>query len=142
MGDFDHEASLEFLKELILEEGKVVYSLFWDSGGPGGGAGSETIVKFKNQYWAFTGSAEFFGPYDAMEYALSSEFITVTEATQSVYSSELSAEEIAELLEPFEIEYTKRLIINNKDWVITTEGEFMKKSVFMKKSGKLIRLYE
>ena len=138
----DHEASLEFLKELILKEGKTVYSLFWDSGGPCGGAGSETIKKFRNQYWAFTGDTGFYGPFDAMEYALSSELITVTEATQSVYSSELTIPEIVELLEPFDIEYTKRLEINGRDWVITTEGEFMRKAAFLKKSGKLVRLYE
>ena len=142
MGELDHDANLEFLKELILKEGKTVYSLFWDSGGPGGGAGDEIIIKFKNQYWAFSEYTGLSGPFDELEYALSSDFITVTSATQSIYSSELSAERIAELLEPFDLEYTKRLIINGKDWVITTEGEFMKKSVFMKKSGKLIRLYE
>ena len=142
MGDLDHKESLEFLKELILKEGKTVYSLFWDSGGPGGGAGSETIIKFKNQYWAFTEYTGFCGPFDALEYALTSDFITVTSATQSVNSSELSAERIAELLEPFEIEYTKRIEINGRDWVITTEGEFMRKAAFLKKSGKLVRLYE
>jgi hypothetical protein len=142
MGDLDHDANLDFLKELILKEGKTVYSLFWDSGGPGGGAGSETIIKFKDLYWTCSDYSGFSGPYDALEYALSSDFITVTEATQSVYSSELTIPEIVELLEPFDIEYTKRIIINGKDWVITTEGEFMRKSAFLKKSGKVVRLYE
>jgi len=142
MGELDHDASLEFLKELILKEGKTVYSLFWDSGGPGSGAGSEAVIKFKDLYWTCTDYAGFSGPYDALEDALSSEFTTVTSATQRIYSSELSIAEIVELLEPFDIEYTKRLIINDRDWVITTEGEFMRKSLFMKKSGKLIRLYE
>ena len=130
------------MKELILKEGKTVYSLFWDSGGPAGGAGSETIIKFKDLYWTSTDYAGFSGPYDALEYALSSEFITVTEATRSIYSSELTIPEIVELLEPFDIEYTKRLEINGRDWVITTEGEFMRKAAFLKKSGKLVRLYE
>ena len=142
MGDLDNTESLEFLKELIRKEGKTVYSLFWDSGGPAGGAGCETIKKFKNQYWAFTGDTGFCGPFDALEYALTSDLITVTSATRSVYSSELSAKRIAGLLEPFDIEYTKRIEINGSDWVITTEGEFMRKSAFLKKSGKLIKLYE
>jgi len=142
MGKLNHDASLEFLKELILKEGKTVYSLFWDSGGPGGGAGSETIIKFKNLYWTCNDYSGFSGPYDALEYALSSEFTTVTSATQSIYCSELSISEIVELLKPFDIEFTKRLIINGRDWVITTEGKFMRKSEFLKKSGKLIRLYE
>ena len=142
MGKSDHDASLEFLKELILKEGKTVYSLFWDSGGPAGGAGCETIKKFRNQYWAFTGDTGVYGPFDDLGYALTSDFITVTEATQSVYSSELTIPEIVELLEPFDIEYTKRIVINGRDWVITTEGEFMRKSSFLKKSGKVVRLYE
>ena len=142
MGKSDHDANLEFLQELILKEGKTVYSLFWDSGGPGGGAGSETIIKFKDLYWTCTDYSGFSGPYDALEYALSSDFITVTSATQSVDSSELTIAEIVELLEPFDIEYTKRLTINGRDWVITTEGKFMRKTEFLKKSGKLIRLYE
>ena len=142
MGKFDHDGSLEFLKELVLEEGKTVYSLFWDSGGPAGGAGCEKVIKFKNLYWTCTDYTGFSGPYDTLEYALSSEFTTVTSATQSIYSSELTIAEIVELLEPFDIEYTKRIVINGRDWVITTEGEFMRKSVFLKKSGKLVRLYE
>jgi hypothetical protein len=142
MGELDHDACLEFLKELVLKEGKTVYSLFWDSGGPGGGAGSEAIIKFKHLYWTCTEYTGFSGPYDALEYALSSEFTTVTSATQSINSSELSIAEIVELLEPFDIDYTKRLVINGRDWVITTDGEFMRKSTFLKKSGKLVRLYE
>ena len=142
MGELDNTESLEFLKELILKEGKTVYSLFWDSGGPCGGAGSETIIKFKDQYWAFAEYSGFAGPFDALGYALSSDFITVTEATQSIYSSELTIPEIVELLEPFDIEYTKRIVINGRDWIITTEGEFMRKSAFLKKSGKVVRLYE
>ena len=64
MGELDHDANLEFLKELILKEGKTVYSLFWDSGGPGGGAGDENIIKFKNQYWAFSEYTSLSGPFD------------------------------------------------------------------------------
>jgi len=133
---------MEFLSELIMKEGKTVYCLFWDSGGPCAGGGSELVLKFKDLYWKYSGSDGLSGPFDDLEYALSDEFTTVTSATCSITSTELSSSEIVEYLEPFDLEYTKRIVINGEDWVVTLEGHFMKKSEFMHKSGKLVRLYE
>ena len=142
MRESDHSTCMEFLSELILKEGKTVYSLFWDSGGPAAGGGCEFVQKFKGLYWKYTGCGGLSRPFDDLEYALSDEFTTVTSATQCISCTELSAREIVEFLEPFDLEHTKRIVINGQDWVITLEGDFMKKAEFMRKSGRLVRLYE
>jgi hypothetical protein len=66
----------------------------------------------------------------------------VTDVTERIRCSELSSEEIAERLEPYDLECTKRIVINGEDWVVTPEGRFMKKSISKSKSDKLITLYE
>ena len=66
----------------------------------------------------------------------------MTEATQSIRCSELSSNEIAERLEPYDLECTKRIVINGEDWVVTPEGCFMKKSIPKKKGRKVVKIYE
>jgi len=132
----------EILSELIIEEGEIVYALQWDSGGPGAGAGYEVVYKFRDYYWTHSDYEGFLGPYSCLDEALSSTFTTVTDVTESIRCSELSSEEIVKHLEAFELEYTKRIVINGEDWVATPEGRFMKKSISGNRSGKLIKLYE
>jgi hypothetical protein len=76
MNGFDNENCGEILSELILEEGEIVYSLHWDSGGPD------------------------------------------------------------------DLACTKRIVINGEDWVVTPEGQFMKKSIRKRKGSKVVRIYE
>jgi hypothetical protein len=142
MGEFDTSACAEILSELIIEEGEIVYSLQWDSGGPAAGAGYEVVYKFKDYYWAYSDYEELSGPYSCLDDALSYTFRTVTDVTERIRCSELSSEEIAERLEPYDLECTKRIVINGEDWVVTPEGRFMKKSISKSKSDKLITLYE
>ena len=132
----------EILFELIIEEGEVVYVLQWDSGGPCAGGGSEVVYKFKGHYWTHSDYEGFLGPYPCLNEALSSAFTTVTEATQSIHCIELSSEEVAERLEPYDLEYTKRIVINGENWVVTPEGRFMKKSIPKNRRGKIIKIYE
>ena len=142
MRDSDYSACMEFLSELILKEGKTAYCLLWDSGGPGAGAGCELVVKFRDFYWQYSDTDGLSGPFDELEYALSDEHTTVTSATRSISSTELSSGEIVEYLEPFDLEHTKRIVINGEAWVITLEGHFMKKAEYLRRSGKLVRLYD
>jgi hypothetical protein len=132
----------EITPELVIEEGEIVYGLEWDSGSPAIGGGYEVVYKFREYYWAYSDYEGLIGPYASLDKALSSNFTTVTEATQSIRCSELSSNEIAERLEPYDLEYTKRIVINGEDWVVTPEGRFMKKSIPKRKGGKVIRIYE
>ena len=127
MGEFDTSACAEILSELIIEEGEIVYALQWDSGGPGAGAGYEVVYKFRDYYWTHSDYEGLSGPYDSLAEALSDAFTTMTSATERIRCSELSSEEIVERLEPYDLECTKRIVINGEDWVVTPDGHFMKK---------------
>ena len=127
MGEFDTSARAEILSELIIEEGEIVYALQWDSGGPGAGAGYEVVYKFRDYYWTHSDYEGLSGPYDSLDEALSDAFTTMTSATERIRCSELSSEEIVERLEPYDLECTKRIVINGEDWVVTPDGHFMKK---------------
>ena len=132
----------EVLSEIILEEGEIVYGLLWDSGSPGAGGGCEAIYKFKDCYWSYSDYEGLKGPYYCLDDALSSAFTTVTDVTESIRCSELSSKEIAERLEPYDLEHTKRIVINGEDWVVTPEGRFMKKSIPKRKGSKIVRIYK
>jgi hypothetical protein len=132
----------EITSELIIEEGEIVYGLQWDSGGPAAGTGYEAVYKFRGYYWTHSDYEGLCGPYSCLDEALSSTFTTVTSATQSIRCNELSSNEIAERLEPYDLEYTKRIVINGEDWVVTPEGRFMKKSISRSNNDKVIKLYE
>ena len=82
------------------------------------------------------------GPYSCLDEALSSAFTTVTGVTESIRCRELSSEEIVERLEPYDLDYTKRIVINGEDWVVTPEGHFMKKSIPGNRRRKVIKIYE
>lgn len=142
MGEFDTGACAEILSELIMEEGEIVYGLEWDSGGPGAGAGYEAVYKFKDLYWAYSDYEGLTGPHYCLDDALSSAFTTVTDVTERIRCSELSSKEIVKRLEAFELECTKRIVINGEDWVVTPEGHFMKKTTPKNKNNKVIKLYE
>lgn len=132
----------QILSEVIIEEGEIVYGLEWDSGGPGAGGGYEVVYKFRSYYWSYSGYEGFRGPYPCLTEALSAVLTTVTSATVSVRCSELSSDEIAERLEPYDLEGTKRIVINGEDWVVTPDGDFMKKSIPGNRRGKVIKIYE
>jgi hypothetical protein len=142
MGEFDTRACAEILSELIIEESEIVYSLQWESGGPAAGAGYEVVYKFRDYYRAYFDYEELSGPYPCLNEALSSAFTTVTDVTESIRCSELSSEEIAERLEPYDLECTKRIVINGEDRVVTPEGRFMKKSIPGNRRSKVIKIYE
>lgn len=119
----------EILSEVIMEEGEIIYGLQWDSGGPAIGSGYEIVYKFRDYYWRYSDYEGLQGPYPCLDEALSSALTTVTDATVSIRCSELTSEQITERLEPYDLECTKRIVINGEDWVVTPEGHFMKKSI-------------
>ena len=142
MREFDTGTCAEILSELILEQGEIVYGLYWDSGGPAAGGGCEVVYKFRGYYWTYSDYEGLKGPYYCLDDALSSAFTTVTDVTESIRCSELSSKEIAERLEPYDLEHTKRIVINGEDWVVTPEGRFMKKSIPKRKGSKIVRIYK
>lgn len=89
---FDAQYELEVLGEVAQQVGRSVFSLEWDSGGPGGGAGIETVYRISGKYLYLSNTYGWTGPFDTLDDAYG--HIFVTDATQSIDCSEWSDEEI------------------------------------------------
>jgi hypothetical protein len=111
----------EELLDQIIENGKVVFTHDWDSGGLGAGAGSETVYCWKGQYAVDSLDNGPCGPYDALEDALDeNDLLVVTSATTGITCPALSAKKLTEMLSCEEDGYV--IEINGQDWVYR-EGE-------------------
>lgn len=62
----DAEVAIDILKEIIIDEGKVVFEAFWDSGGPGAGADSEYVFKYRYLYWPGSSVYGVYGPFNSL----------------------------------------------------------------------------
>jgi len=123
--DNDEELSDKELGERISEQGERVFSLHWDSGAPGIGAGVDSIYKFKNQYWNYSFDNELFGPFDSLDEAMQRpDFLGITGATECIYCTELTAPEVACRLEIYDdIEPGHRVQINHEEWEVSSDGK-------------------
>jgi quinol monooxygenase YgiN len=88
----DLQVELEMLGETAMRLGTAVFSLDWDSGGPGAGAGTETVYRVGDHYLYLSSTFGWEGPYETLDDAYGC--ITVTGATQSIWSGEWDEDEI------------------------------------------------
>ena len=63
------ELCLELFFEVLFEEGELVAQHYWDSGGPGAGADSVTVYKYRDCYFGFNDVASH-GPFDYLDEAI------------------------------------------------------------------------
>lgn len=96
--DLDQDFCLELFEEIVLEQGKKVFSSNWDSSGPGAGADSEVIYSFRDYYWPMSSTLGLTGPCETLKEALRSDCGFVTQATKRISCTELSADKLAKLL--------------------------------------------
>lgn len=104
------------LYDWVPRYGEEVFSLYWDSGGPGAGAGIESVYRFADRYLACSDTFGWSGPYDTLEDAYGSIF--VSSATKEISSSEWSDDEIIarmDLQGP-----GPELVINGTRWPLET----------------------
>ncbi|MGI0481647.1 hypothetical protein ACN4EE_12745 [Geminocystis sp. CENA526] len=112
-------------EELMQEQGEVVYSVYWDSGAPGAGAGYELIYLWKGQYVVWLTDDPDRPVYDNLTEAIMGvELNFVNDAIKEIKSTELSSEEIVELLEVYIGNNIHKLTINGEDWEVNKQGNF------------------
>ncbi|WP_026370077.1 hypothetical protein [Kallotenue papyrolyticum] len=118
---------LDFDVDTILEEGELVYSLYWDSGAPGAGADSEAVYLWDEEYFAVLSyEEEMQGPFATLREAIEAcELNYVNESVEAIDSTELRAAEIAALLRTDAETSLQRLTINNEDWQRTGDGRWL-----------------
>ena len=110
--------------EIVHEQGEVVFSLSWDSGHPGAGAGADCIYKFRDYFWRYDdfGLA---GPFADFEEALWEDYIPVTSATESIRCSEWPMKKLIQKLKPCELEEDHDIIINGQKWRMSPDGNLI-----------------
>lgn len=113
--------------EAIFEEGEKVYSLYWDSGAPGAGAGYESVYKWNDRYYLLLSDGDGADePFDTLREAIDAGELTyVNSAMQEITSTELSAAEIVAMLNNDESDPVERLTINGELWQRDASGTWV-----------------
>ncbi len=111
--------------DTVIEEGELVYSIAWDSGGPGAGADAECVFRLGSRYAVVLSfeddpSGPYFTLVDAVK---ATELDWVTDATTEVTSTKLSAAEIAAMLRCEEAP-SFSIHINAENWRLDQDGKF------------------
>jgi hypothetical protein len=115
----------EPLLEEIVEEGTCVFSSGWDTGSPVTGTGYERIYRLGNLYAAYSSFGEATGPFSTLTEAIRhSEYGKVFPGSVEFWSSEMTSEELAALLEC--VEPPDTLQINGEEWVLGEGGKFVR----------------
>ena len=97
----------------IVREGRVVLSHQWDSEGPGAGRDAVNVYRSGDYYAAVSDEREYFGPYSTLLEAVSaSEALSITEASKSIDSEEMSLGVILELIKCYCEEDKPMILIN------------------------------
>jgi hypothetical protein len=109
----DHYDSFyEGVWEAAMQIACPVFSLDWDSGAPGAGAGTESVYEFAGKYFGLSSEGLWDGPYESLEDCWGR--IHVSGATTAISCWEWSEEEIIDRLEFFGA--PAGLNINGTDW--------------------------
>jgi hypothetical protein len=112
----------------IIRFGKVVYELFWDSGGPGAGAEYEHVFRWRDKYAGHTSYAGTTGPFDDIWTAIRGpELNAVGGATVHISSTELSSEDIAALLWDMD-SMGRSFRINDESWGFDEKGRAVRRA--------------
>ena len=98
-----------------------------DSGGPGAGADSECVYRLDGKYAVRYSFGDQMGPFDSLSTAITdTELNLISEATVSISSTELTADEIAETLDSTKISPPFSLKINGKTWTLNDRKKFVR----------------
>ena len=116
----------------IPNEGEGVYNLYWDSGGPFAGANNEWIYKFRGAYFRDTTQSSLEGPFKSLDEALEDTFLQLGPAVESIWCSELSAEELTWRLYLDYIDVGYKVKINDDTYEFKEE-EFGRELVKLKR---------
>jgi hypothetical protein len=118
----DPEQALEILTGLTRKKGKQVFSLSWDSGGPGGGAGVETVWEWEGLFWPDSDTEGLIGPRKSLKAVLKSGFTAITDATTEVTCESIKAEDLLALLGKHCEEGIVE--INEEAWEVGEDGQW------------------
>lgn len=117
--DYVYEALWNF----VTDHGHPVFVLEWDSGGPGGGAGTESVHSFQDFYFTTSVDFAFAGPFDTLEEGLKhlgvlskNGRIRVNDATREIRCRAWTDEELIKRLDLESFDLPEALALNDRGW--------------------------
>jgi hypothetical protein len=115
MDTLDDDDVREYLDRAVKRYGKRAFYLFWDSGGPGGGAGQDAVYEFLDEYWPYSGDEGLGQPYRTLKEALKTQFTGITSATGEVSCEGMSPKALLAILDTG-VEAGHVVTINGLNW--------------------------
>ena len=116
----------DFFLDQIIDNGEIVYSLFWNSDAPGIGGEYENIYRFEEQYYPILSFEESVVAYNTLEEALdASEMTSLNESSQEIMSKEINTDRLVQLLH-YQGDHDVSIVINGERWLAITDGKFQK----------------
>ena len=114
-----------FSEELVTE-GNPVYSIWWDSGAPGPGAGVEVIWEMGGSYYGILSSEDYpIGPFESMTDAMkATEMDLIMSGATEIDSSEMGDTELVAILRS-ENEPGFEVTINGVEWQLNLAKQFV-----------------
>ena len=125
MGNQEYLIRDHDFQERLVNDGKSVYSIWWDSGNPGSGAGVESVYKLNGAYFVLIESESYpMGPYSTLLEAIKcTELDFIMSAVTDIDCTEMSDIQLApELRSPNEEGY--EVLINKERWMLDATGSF------------------
>ena len=115
------EPTDEEIDELLAS--RPVFSLMWDSGGPGAGGDYESIYRWRGHYLLRRSFNDDFEPYPCLEDAVAdSGLYEITPTVVSIDSLGWTPREIADSLELINAD-EHRVTLNGEQWIISAKGQ-------------------
>lgn len=115
----------QFLWDEVATHGDQVFYLEWDSGGAGGGAGVETVYRFRGRLFTISPNVGLRGPWPSVEAALRGLFgydrerpILINGATVSISCTEWEGEELISKINLDWPSLPSELRINGEHWYL------------------------
>jgi len=125
----------ETFLDVLTEEGEVVFTHEWDSGGPGIGGGVECIYELAGRfYYPCEHCPDMIGPYDSLNEAVESDqLLTVNSATKVIESSYHDDEELVSMADTESLQRYDRseyfgheVLFNYISYIWTEPGRFVR----------------
>jgi hypothetical protein len=122
----EKELQDEDLIERIEEDGRVAFSLSWDSDNPGMGADAEVVYEFEGRFYYLSNSVGSYGPYESLDAALDEhELIRISSATREIECDSMPAEQIlARSRIDDDVRAGSVVRVKGQDWIRQGTGRF------------------
>jgi hypothetical protein len=123
MSDTEEYKDRQVDAEILEEQGQRVYSMFWDTGGPGGGADYNYVYQYQGAYYHIFLYSEVSGPYVSLADAIKQHELGMINGAAKQIETLLAADALLPMLypalDPSDLPYPFE--INGEPWQVNRD---------------------